>query len=227
MDTDLQPADNVTAIAERLALAILEHRLAPGTKMSEDDVGEIFGVSRTIVRAAFQRLSHDRLIDLRRNRGAFVAQPTVREALEVFEARALLEPRMARSAAERATRADIAFLRDHIGQEHAAIHARDFGRALYLSGQFHVELVRIADQDTIASFIRQLVSRSSLVIALYWQRRHALCESDAHHTLIDAMARGDGALAEKVMTAHLADLLASLDLRRRTSGTMSLKDALS
>ena len=65
-------------IAGRLAIAIHEHRLAPGTKLVEDDVGEIYGVSRTVVRAALQKLSHDRLVTIQRNRGAIVAQPTIR-----------------------------------------------------------------------------------------------------------------------------------------------------
>ena len=49
-------------VAEKLALAIHEHRILPGTKLSEDEVGEVFGVSRTVVRAALQQLSHDQLI---------------------------------------------------------------------------------------------------------------------------------------------------------------------
>ena len=103
-----------TAIIADLSLAIHEHRLAPGTKLSEDEVGEVYGVSRTVVRAALRELAHGRLVTIHRNRGAFVAKPTVREAREVFEARALLEPRNARSAAERATSADIARLQAHI-----------------------------------------------------------------------------------------------------------------
>lgn len=213
-------------IAGNLALAIHEHRLAPGAKLSEDEVGEIFGVSRTVVRAALQRLSHDRLVELRRNRGAFVAQPTVKEAREVFEARALLEPRTARSAAERVTAPDLERLRSHIAEEHAALGAGNAGRALYLSGLFHVEMARIADQATIESFITQLVARSSLIIALYWQRRAALCESHAHHALLDAMARHDGARAEELMKSHLLDLLSSLDLRTVSSAPQSLREAL-
>ena len=126
------------SIATDLALAIHEHRLSPGAKLSEDEVGEIFGVSRTVVRAALQRLAHDRLVELKRNRGAFVAKPTVKEAREVFEARALLEPRTARSAAERTTEADMIRLRSHIAEEHAALHAGNPGRALFLSGLFNL-----------------------------------------------------------------------------------------
>jgi DNA-binding GntR family transcriptional regulator len=213
-------------VADSLATAIHEHRLSPGMKLNEDEVGEIYGVSRTVVRAALQHLSHERLVELKRNRGAFVAQPSVREAREVFEARALLEPRTARSAAERATEADIKVLQKHIDAEHAALHAGDTGRALHLSGMFHIEIARIADQATIADFIAQLVSRSSLIIALYWQRRTALCESHAHDALIKALGRNDADAAEELMKHHLVDLLTSLDLRDQPSVPKSLKDAL-
>ncbi|NVK58739.1 MAG: GntR family transcriptional regulator [Rhodobacteraceae bacterium] len=214
-------------IVDRMATAIHEHRLAPGMKLSEDEVGEVYGVSRTVVRAALQKLAHMHLVDLRRNRGAFVAQPTVKEAREVFEARALLEPRTARSAAERMTPAALARLQSHIDDEHRALDEGDTGRALHLSGLFHVEIARIADQNTVEEFIAQLVSRSSLIIALYWQRRAALCESHAHHALLQAFAAGDGTLAEDLMKSHLLDLLTSLDLRERGSVPQSLREALS
>ena len=213
-------------IAARISQAIHEHRLAPGTKLSEEEVAGTFDVSRTTVRTALQRLAHDRLVELKRNRGAFVAQPTIREAREVFEARALLEPRTARSAAERAGPSDISSLRRHIEEEHAAMDLGDAGRALYLSGLFHIEIARIADQATIAAFISQLIARSSLIIALYWERRQALCESNSHHALLEAFDRRDGARAEELMTSHLVDLLASLDLRKPSTRAMSLKDAL-
>jgi DNA-binding GntR family transcriptional regulator len=214
-------------IVDRMATAIHEHRLAPGMKLNEDEVGEVYGVSRTVVRAALQKLAHMHLVDLRRNRGAFVAQPTVKEAREVFEARALLEPRTARSAAERMTPTALARLQSHIDDEHRALDEGDTGRALHLSGLFHVEIARIADQKTVEEFIAQLVSRSSLIIALYWQRRAALCESHAHHALLQAGAAGDGTLAEDLMKSHLLDLLTSLDLRERGSVPQSLREALS
>ena len=213
-------------VAARLAEAIHDHRLTPGMKLNEDEVGMVYGVSRTVVRAALQELSHNRLVELRRNRGAFVARPSVKEAREVFEARALLEPRTARSAAERAGPADIEALRGHISAEHGALAAGETGRALQLSGEFHIEIARIADQTTIAAFVGQLVARSSLIIALYWQRRTALCESHAHDALVEALARGEGLRAEELMKSHLLDLLTSLDLTEQASAPQSLEEAL-
>ena len=221
-----QPVSSSAGIAEGLARAIHEHRLAPGTKLGEDDIGDVYGVSRTVVRAALQELAHDKLVDIRRHRGAFVAQPSIREAREVFEARALLEPRTARSAAERARAADVALLRAHIEAEHRALDDRDIGAALRLSGLFHVEISKIADQHIIARFIEGLIAQSSLIIALYWQRASALCEQHAHHALLEAIAANDGARAEELMQSHLIDVLSALDLRDRPVHDVSLKEVL-
>ncbi|MEM8850327.1 MAG: GntR family transcriptional regulator [Pseudomonadota bacterium] len=221
-------ADPPTAerIAARLTDAVHEHRIVPGMKLAEDEVGEAFGVGRAIVRQALRILAQEGLVTLERNRGAFVAQPSIREAREVFEARALLEPATAHAAAQRARPADIDALAAHIAAEHAALANGEAGRALNLSGQFHIEIARIADQGTIESFIRQLISRSSLVIAVYWRRRSALCESHAHHALLDALRSGDGDEASDLMKGHLVDLLSQLDLRDHTAPQPSLREAL-
>lgn len=226
-DASLSPPATSDAIAEALSLAIHEHRISPGTKLGEDELAEIYGVSRTVVRASLQTLSHIKLVNIKRNRGASVASPSITEAHEVFEARELLEPRTARSAASRATKADIALLKRHINDEHAALEAADPGRALYLSGLFHTEIARIAGQATIAGFIETLIARSSLIIALYWRRESALCEKHAHHALVQALAKGNEDQAEELMRSHLVDLHSALDLRDRNDRTLSLKDALS
>src|ERR1700712_3347789 len=79
------------AIYQRIAAAIFEQRLPPGTKLTEDKLGGIFGVSRTIVRNALLRLAHERIVEVRPNRSAVVASPTREEAQHVFEARRIVE----------------------------------------------------------------------------------------------------------------------------------------
>ncbi len=221
-----KPVSSADDIVVRLTDAVLEHRVLPGMKLSEDEVGDIFGVSRTVVRQALRTMAHSGLVAIERNRGAFVAKPSIKEAREVFEARALLEPQTARAAAERATADDVERLDKHIEKEHAAIAEEKAGQALKLSGLFHVEIARVADQGTIEHFVEQLVTRSSLVIALYWRRRTALCESHAHHALVDAFRRNDPQSAEDLMKGHLVDLVSQLDLRDAPDRTRSLRDAL-
>jgi DNA-binding GntR family transcriptional regulator len=206
--------------------AILSHRLAPGTKLPEDELASIYSVGRSVVRSALQALAHDRLARLEPNRGAFVAQPSKEEAREIFEARALIEPKVAALAAAMAKRADISALRAHLEGEHSAVKAGRDSDAIALSARFHVMLARIAGHSTFLGFVEELVSRSSLIIALYWQRRDTTCETHAHQALVDAIAKGDTRNASVLMRRHLVDLLAGLDLTLGDTASEGLAEIL-
>jgi DNA-binding GntR family transcriptional regulator len=206
--------------------AIHEHRLPPGTRLAEAELCEIFGVSRTIVRAGLQALTHSHLVTLVPNRGARVAKPTPADAREVFEARELIEPRTAREAARRASPADVEALVRHSAEEHKALEAREYGRSLRLSGLFHTEIARISGQKTLLGFVDQLVSRSALIIALYWHRERARCDSQCHARLIDAIAAGRPDDAETLMRSHLLDIHSTLDFSDAGDNQRTLRDLL-
>lgn len=206
--------------------AILSHRLTPGTKLPEDELATIYSVGRSVVRSALQALAHDRLARLEPNRGAFVAQPSKREAREIFEARALLEPRVAALAAESARPRHISSLRAHLEREHEALRLGQTGVAITLSARFHVALAEIADHSILTELVTDLVSRSSLIVALYWRRRDTTCEVHAHHALMDAIARRKPRKASELMTNHLADLLSGLDLTLGERKPKSLAEIL-
>ena len=210
-----RPATRWGLVYEGVRAAILDHSLTAGTKLPEDELCAIFAVSRTVVRAALQALAHDRLVTLELNRGAFVARPTRTEAREVFEARALIEPKVAALAAEVAVPADVARLRQHLEDEHRALHEGEDGDAVVLSAQFHVAIAEIAGQSIFTEIVRDLCSRSSLIISLYWHRRDTICESHAHNALVEAITRRHARDAAELMTSHLVDLLSGLDLSDR------------
>ncbi|MBB6305477.1 DNA-binding transcriptional regulator YhcF (GntR family) [Rhizobium leucaenae] len=90
-------------IRDAIREAIVERRLSPGTKLSESDVGNLFNVSRTLARAALQALSYEGLVNVEKNRGAFVAYPSPDEARQIFAARRLVEPGILSEAAKRIT----------------------------------------------------------------------------------------------------------------------------
>jgi len=220
------PPGRTLDICLNLQAAILEHKLAPGVKLSEDEVGEIYGASRTVVRAALQALAHSGLISIRKNRGAFVAKPTIREAHEVFQARALIEPAVARLAADVITETQLSELKAHLDAEHAAIHSEDMGHALQLSGGFHTAIAEIADHRIFTGMVRSLISRSSLIIALYWKRTDTACESHSHHAILEAFKKRDGADAEQIQKSHIIDLHSGLNLREKETAVSSLSQAL-
>ena len=225
-DRDEKPAARWSPVYYALRDAIVSHRLAPGTKLPEDELGSIYSVSRTVVRAALQALAHDRLARLEPNRGAFVAQPSKREAREVFEARALIEPRVAWLAAEAAVSDDIAQLRRHLEKEHAALAAGRDSEAIMLSARFHVGISEIAAHSIFTKLVRDLVSHSSLIIALYWRRRDTTCERHAHEALVDAIEARRSSEAADLMTSHLVDVLSGLDLTSNVRKSESLADLL-
>ena len=214
-------------IYSSLLAAILDHRLPPGTRLPEDEIGALFGASRTIVRTALQALAHERVVTIAPNRGAHVAEPTVDEARQVFEARSLIEPRVAALAAGCARQADVARLRQHLDEEQAALAADEQSRAIALSAQFHNSIAEIAAQPILEAFVRELTSRSSLVVALYWRRRDAICERHAHHELVEAIAAGAAERAGDLMRSHLVDILSGLDLSPRPRKAGGLSDLLS
>src|SRR5258706_14097681 len=89
--TNAAAALSADDIAARLTAAIVERRLAPGTRLIEDELGQVFGVSRTKVREALLHLDRIKLITWPAGRSAQVAQPSVSEARQVFEARRVIE----------------------------------------------------------------------------------------------------------------------------------------
>jgi DNA-binding GntR family transcriptional regulator len=123
---DAGGADNLTQrIAESITTAIVERRLMPGTKLAEQKIADVFKVSRTLVRQALMQLSRDHLITLEPARGARVAEPSVAEARQVFEARNLLELAMIKRAASELSREQIAELRAHLRAESDAVKRTD------------------------------------------------------------------------------------------------------
>src|SRR5436189_31504 len=78
-------------VYDRIHRAILEQRLPPGTKLGEESLSSLFAVSRARVRRILLRLAHDKSVELRPNRGAYVAQPSAQDAREVFTARRIVE----------------------------------------------------------------------------------------------------------------------------------------
>lgn len=206
--------DRSAAIREALYDAIVDRRLVPGTKLVEDDVGNTFNASRTVVRAALQALAFDGVVTLERNRGAFVSRPTLEEARQVFVARRMIEPDLAAVAAEMVSEADLEDLRWHLKAEAEAIASRgpSARRAeIRISGELHLRIAAIARNDILSRFLRELVARSSLVIALYGRTTASTCARDEHTLIVEALVRRDGGMAHDLMQHHIEHIEADLD----------------
>lgn len=214
------------AIYRRLLAAIFEHRLPPGTKLGEDRLAGIFGVSRARIRRVLPRLAHERLVTLEPNRGAFVAKPTVDEARDIFEARRLIEPGIVSRFIEVAGRTGVTRLRQHVQAERRARAAGDKQAIVRLSGEFHVLMADIAGNAMLARTMRELTLLTCLIIALYDAPAVPHCRSDEHGEIVDAIAAGDHARAVRLMVEHLDHVEDGLNLDAEQPVELDLEAAL-
>jgi DNA-binding GntR family transcriptional regulator len=212
-------------IHQRLIEAIVDQRLLPGTKLVEDKLGQAFGVSRTRIRQVLIRLAHEQVVTILPNKGASIAEPSVQEAREVFEARCVVEAVLVKRFIERAKAADLKALADCIDAEEAARQAGDHAMALRHSGRFHLLLAAASGHATFELFLRKLVSRTSLILMSYApvERQRTTpqaapvrwvqaCRCDEHRGLLIALraaVKAKGKEAGKAMPEHAVALMTS------------------
>lgn len=212
------PSTNSTQrIVDSIVEAIVERRLMPGTKLAEAQIGSLFDVSRTVVRQALNQLSRDRLVTLEPARGAFVAQPGIDEARQVFEARQMIEASIVRELAARITPAQVAELRAHLKHEREAVSRTDVSGRTRLLADFHVVLARMLGNEVLAQLLADLLSRSSL-ISLMYQSSHSAEASQAEHVaIVDALEKQDARAAARLMAQHLHSVEHNLRLDPRST----------
>lgn len=201
-----QEIGSAVEVYGELRAAIVDHRLAPGTKLREQEIAASFGVSRTIVREVLIGLIRDRLVVQQPNRTAEVARPDWSEARHIFAARVLIEGEVVRQLCAQCQLPQLAVLRELMEQEHQAAVRGDKAEAIRLSGEFHLQIARFAGNPVMYDLLRELVSRSSLLFALYHRAGEPMCVSHDHERLLDAIAGGDADRARDEMTAHLGEI---------------------
>ena len=213
-EAETKPASSIESIAQDIATAIVEKRLPPGTWLREEALGRVYSVSRTKVRAALLTLSKDKLIEMIPDKGAFVCQPSVQDAREVFAVRRVLESEVVRLFIARAKPKDYQELEQHIRFERNALKATVTTGSVRekLLGDFHVVLAQTAGNKTLTELVRELVARSSLIAMLYHSSNDPHCSSDEHGDFLKLCRAGKVEAAVASMSDHLTRIEASLDL---------------
>jgi len=198
-------------VCDRVRDSVLEQRLAPGTKLTEESLCAVFGVGRTTVRRAFLLLKRDNIIKLQKNRGAVVASPSPEEARQVFECRLMVETALLKTTVEAITPDDLKRLRAHLQEEKTALDHADIARWIRLTGEFHLLLARLAGNQLMYAFLEQLVFQTSLIVALYGPQGAAPnCSGGDHKRLVDALELGDHTLGRDILVEHLTTIESQL-----------------
>lgn len=193
--------------------AILERRLPPGTRLQEIQLGEFFGVSRTVAHRALLRLAHEGIVSLRPKRVAVVARPSVEETRSIFEARRAVEAAIVPILMQAAGPGLADELRVMVEAENAAYARGDRATGTRLSVGFHTHLADRANNPVLAKYVRELVLRTSLIVALYESPSRAGHPHFEHAEIVDKIAAGDARAAAQAMVDHLEQLEANLEVR--------------
>jgi DNA-binding GntR family transcriptional regulator len=196
---------------DRLRDAIVSGRLQPNERLVESDLARSLGVSRTLIRAALVRLEHEGLVEHERHRGARVRLVSQAEAVEILEARAVLEGLAARLAAHRATPSDVDDLKGILADMERLREQHDLLAVSDLNAQLHRRLLEISGHETAARLIgalnSQMVRFQYRTILLPGRSARSFAE---HAEIIAAVGGGDGERAEAAMRTHLSSVAEAL-----------------
>ncbi|MGZ4236482.1 MAG: GntR family transcriptional regulator, partial [Solirubrobacteraceae bacterium] len=196
---------------DELRDAIVSGRLQPNERLIETDLARTLGVGRSAVRTALVRLEQEGLVEHERNRGARVRLIDKDEAVEILEARAVLEGLAARQAAKKASPQDVAELRTILKQMRALLDRGDLLSASDQNAVFHGRLLELAGHDTatrlISALKSQLVRFQYRTILLPGRSERSFAE---HTAIVEAVARHDPEAAERAMRAHLSHVARAL-----------------
>jgi DNA-binding GntR family transcriptional regulator len=196
------------SVTGRLRDDILGGAFPPGDRLIELQLTERYGVGRAAIRAALVELEVEGLVQREANRGATVRRISVAEAVEISEARGVLEGLVARLAAERATDADRGELRGLIDEMTEAVEQDDRLRYSKLNRTLHATLRRVARHRVADDLVANLRNR-----AAHHQFRLALMPGRAveslaqHRAIVEAVTAGDATAAERSMREHLASVV--------------------
>ncbi len=199
-----------TQIAQQVVESILAQKLAPGDRLGEQELAELFQVSRTMVREALMQLQARGFVEVRTRKGWYVVEPSVEQARDAFSARRIIEAGILRDAGKPLQTA-LRQLRQHIDQEKQAIEEGNSATRAFLLADFHVCLAECLGQRLLCDVLRDLTARTTLAATLY-QSKHDAAESCAEHAaIVRALEKGDRVLAEKRMLDHIGNVEQALD----------------
>ncbi|OLT19440.1 GntR family transcriptional regulator [Pseudonocardia sp. CNS-139] len=201
----------VALVVNALRDGIMQGRFAPGQRLPEADLVELYSASRGAVRTALVQLENEGIVERERNRGARVRPISLEEAVEITEARAVIEGLCAAKAAARATDEDRHRLRA-LGKELGeAVAAADVMAYTRINQQIHRAVRDIAAHETAGLMLDRLRTQSvryHYTVALLPGRPSiGLTE---HLQVIETVCSGDPALAEHTMRTHLMSVVEAL-----------------
>lgn len=213
----------VTKAYNVVRAGIIEGRYAPAARITEQEIAELAGVSRTPVREALRRLHAEGLLRFAPNQGAFVNHWSEEEAEEIFELRSMIESIGARRAARNASDEQIAELRRLAERQLSESQDRKPGhleRIADLNSRFHQLVQECAGSQRLKIMMGVLIEAPLVLQTFRDYGEDDLVRSAAHHLeIVQALEARDQDWAASVMRSHVLAARRVYRLHRSSSGT--------
>ncbi len=192
-------------IAENLEERIFDGTFSDGDRLDEVRIASQFGVSRTPLREALQRLALTGLVELIPRRGAFVRQPGPVELIEMFEVMAEMEAVCGRLAAMRISEEALSDLREANLRCQRAVERQDV-ETYYLENEcFHKIIYQQSGNSFLEAETTQLHRRLKPFRRRQLRLRGRMAQSlDEHRAILLALEKGDAATAASALRGHVA-----------------------
>lgn len=202
----LQSNSLTTVVQQEIERAILRGEYAPGSKLIEATLAEKMGVSRGPVREAFRMLEEAGLVRNEKNRGVFVRDIPIDEAVEIFDLRAAMDELVGRKLAADITPAQLKEIRALVEAMEKTVKAEDGYNYHLLNLKFHDRLVEMTGNRKLTSIYRKLTKELSLFRRLNLADGWLLpVSASEHRQIIKAIASGDADVAGRAMFDHVMD----------------------
>lgn len=199
--TDLVLADR---ISNALRQAIFSLELAPGAPLVERELSERFGVSKSPVRDALQRLSGEGLVQQTAHRGISVRRISAKEADEIYAVREVLEAWAARAATPLLQPNDLKRMRTTLLRSQRAIARQDRAQLAQINRDFHHSFAEATGNELLASMLMSLGNQVRIISVMGWHTRPSMEEEYLQHLgILEAAEAGDADLAGERMEAHI------------------------
>lgn len=188
----------------------------PGARLTEELLARRYGVSRVPVREALRTLESEGFVQTRRHAGACVAEPTEREAADLLDIRALLEPLGAARAAQRRTQAHLKVLRGLVRLGQQRVDSGHLSDLRALEDWFHETLAQASGSPGLTGLLTQVRRKIAWMYAVDLPLRAGGVWQE-YGAITDAVVRGDADRA-RVLTAQHVERSAVLHRLRRPPG---------
>jgi len=196
---EIQHQDLSYEIYKRLKSMILSNELIGGVKLKQEHIATLFGVSRMPLHRAFQMLENEMLIESVPRRGYFVTKVGIDQLIDSFECREALEGMAARRAARNITKDELMYLKSlfekFVGTDNISVS--DY---LESDQEFHDMIMKVSGNKVITRL--EFLGHNTIRTFRGGMLRPPQESLPEHMAIIDALEKGDGELAEKLVREH-------------------------